>query len=234
MKAKIDVIVPIYNMEQYLSQCLESLANQSLCDIRIICINDGSTDCSLDIMQQYARTDNRFYIIDQANKGYGASVNIGLDKSQAEYVGVIEPDDFVDPFNFETLYRLATGADVDIAKCAYNELFDFSDGTHSIVASSSSQLESHLAPFEIDQYPDLLMYHPSIWSCIYRRDFLTANQIRFIEAPGAGWTDNPFFISTMCHAKKSFGAMNVTTITAEAIQTRLATSKIAASHCYGR
>lgn len=203
MCSKIDIIVPVYNTEQYLEQCLDSIIGQSLYEIQVFCVNDGSTDGSAEIIRRYADKDSRIHVIDQENKGYGAAVNKGLSAVRSEYVGIVEPDDFVDPFCFETLLRLASVCGgVDIAKCAYNEYYDVLDGTHTVKASPSSQVDAHLFPFRISQYPELLIHHPSIWSAIYRRKFLECNQLNFVEAPGAAWTDNPFFISSMCLAQK--------------------------------
>lgn len=98
MHSKIDIIVPVYNTGRYLEQCLNSLISQSLSEIQIICVNDGSTDRSDAIMQRYAYMDNRIRVIEQENKGYGAAVNHGLSVVQAEYVGIVESNDFVDPF----------------------------------------------------------------------------------------------------------------------------------------
>ena len=78
MKPKLSILVPIYNVEKYLSQCLESITAQTLQDIEIICINDGSTDGSLDIIKDFAKNDNRIVIINKPNSGYGDSMNQGL------------------------------------------------------------------------------------------------------------------------------------------------------------
>lgn len=201
--SKIDVIVPVYNNEQYLEQCLDSIITQTLHEIRVICVNDGSTDRSSEILQKYARMDDRVCVIEQENKGYGAAVNMGLSVAQAQYIVIVESDDFIDPFCFQALLNLASVCGgVDIAKCAYNEYYDVPNGTHEIKPSLSSTVETHLFPFKIAQYPELLIYHPSIWSAICRRAFLKENQLRLVEAPGAAWTDNPFFIATMCCAEK--------------------------------
>lgn len=203
MRSKIDIIVPVYNVGHYLAKCLDSIVAQSLNEIQIICVNDGSTDISAEILHRYSRMDSRISVLEQENKGYGAAVNNGLSAAQAEFVGIVEPDDFVDPFCFDTLLRLASVCGcVDIAKCAYNEYYDAPDGTHRIQPSLSSKIEAHLLPFRIAQYPELLIHHPSIWSAIYRRKFLEEHELRFIEAMGAAWTDNPFFISSLCLAQK--------------------------------
>ena len=95
MDSKIDIIVPTYNVEPYLEQCLKSIVNQSLPDIRVICVNDGSTDRSLDILQHFAHTDSRISIISQSNKGYGAAINCGFSCATSQYIGIVEPDDSV-------------------------------------------------------------------------------------------------------------------------------------------
>ena len=104
---RVSVLTPIYNVAQYLPQCLESLKAQTLQDIEFICINDGSTDNSLEILKAYAENDNRFVIIDKQNSGYGASMNKGLEAARGEYIGIVESDDFIDADAFELLYGIA-------------------------------------------------------------------------------------------------------------------------------
>ena len=115
-KPIISVIVPVYNVEKYLRECLESLICQTLEDIEIICINDGSTDSSLAILEEFAAKDARIKIINKENSGYGASMNAGLNAAAGEYIGIIESDDFADKKMFEDLYNLALKNDADIVK----------------------------------------------------------------------------------------------------------------------
>ena len=91
---KVSVLVPVYNVARYLSQCLDALFAQTLGDIEIIAINDGSTDVSLAILQDYAGRDRMMRIIDKRNTGYGDSLNQALAVAKGEYVGIVEPDDF--------------------------------------------------------------------------------------------------------------------------------------------
>ena len=102
--AKVSIIVPTYNVEQYLPECMESIVGQTLKDLEIICVNDGSTDSSLDILKKYAAADDRIIIIDKKNEGYGRAMNDGLDRATGEYVGIVEPDDYVDLHMYEDLY----------------------------------------------------------------------------------------------------------------------------------
>ncbi|WP_225369762.1 glycosyltransferase family 2 protein [Methanobrevibacter arboriphilus] len=86
MCTKISVIIPVYNVEKYLEQCLDSVINQSLEDIEVICINDGSTDNSLEILDEYAKKDNRIKIINKKNEGLGVARNIGMDYAKGKYI----------------------------------------------------------------------------------------------------------------------------------------------------
>ena len=101
---KISIILPVYNVEKYLKQCLDSIINQTFTDFECICVNDGSTDSSLKILQQYASKDNRFKIINQENKGLSESRNIGLSVAIGDYILFIDSDDFIDNNFCEVLY----------------------------------------------------------------------------------------------------------------------------------
>ncbi|MBR3383853.1 MAG: glycosyltransferase [Atopobiaceae bacterium] len=199
---KVSVVVPIYNVEDYLGQCLDSIVNQTLHDIEVICVNDASTDSSPAIIRHYMQRDSRIKLIDKANSGYGASVNRGIDAASGEYVTIVEPDDFILPDMYERLYGLARARGfVDIVKSSYWQYFDTEDGEGRMVeAPILSACHPPKDVFEVWDYPEIIYHHPSIWSCIYRRAFLKEANVRFVEAPGAGWVDNPFLIESFCKA----------------------------------
>ena len=113
---KVSIVVPIYNVEKYLRECLDSIVNQTLKDIEIICVNDGSTDSCPQILEEFSKKDNRIKVINKANSGYGASMNIGLAAATGEYIGIVESDDFVKTNMFEDLYNLAKENDADVVK----------------------------------------------------------------------------------------------------------------------
>ena len=117
--AKVSIIVPTYNVEMYLDECLESLQRQTLKDIEIICVNDGSKDSSLEIIKRYAAGDSRFVVIDKENGGYGKAMNVGLDKATGEYIGIVEPDDFVPLYMYEDLYNVAAKNELDFVKADF-------------------------------------------------------------------------------------------------------------------
>ena len=112
----VSVIVPVYNTEQYLNRCLDSLINQTLKDIEIICINDGSTDNSLNILKEYANKDNRIVIIDNKHSGVGATRNLGLKKATGTYIGFCDSDDYVDTTFYENLYNFSKQIPYDIIR----------------------------------------------------------------------------------------------------------------------
>ena len=123
---KVSVIVPVYNVEIYLADCLDSVLQQTLKDIEIICINDGSTDKSPEILAEYAKKDPRITIISQENKGLSSARNRGLEVATGEYVAFLDSDDWVDPDYYEKLYNTAVKYDAQIAcsgykRCSENE-----------------------------------------------------------------------------------------------------------------
>lgn len=198
MGYKVSVIVPVYNVENYLSQCLESIISQTLRDIEIICVNDGSKDSSKSILEKFQALDERIVVVNKANGGYGCACNTGLRLARGEYVSIIESDDFIDNTMFEDLYNLADKNKADIVKSAFYEYSEVTDNK----INWSEQYKMPDSVCRIKDCPQFLYFHPSIWSCIYRREFLTKNNISFVEAKGAGWADNPFQVQTLCLAEK--------------------------------
>ena len=100
---KVSVVMPIYNAEPYLEQALDSVLAQTLADIEVVCVNDGSKDTSLETIQRYAANDSRIKVIDKPNGGYGHAMNVGINNAAGEYVGILEPDDYLKPEMFEKL-----------------------------------------------------------------------------------------------------------------------------------
>ena len=121
---KVSIIVPIFNAEKYIEKCLNTLVNQTLQDIEIICVNDGSTDHSMDPVKKLAAEDTRIKIIEQAHQKQGAARNNGMKIASGEYLGFVDADDWVDVDFFEKLYNAAQAYKVDIA-LANNIGFEF-------------------------------------------------------------------------------------------------------------
>lgn len=206
MNYKISVIIPVYNVENYLAQCLESVIRQTFKDIEIICINDGSKDSSKEILEKYQQKDKRILIINKNNEGYGAACNAGLRLARGKYISIIEPDDFIDGKMYEDLYNLAVEHNADIVKSSFYEYKDTEiNSKESIVKINwSSEYNMPQKVFRIEDCSQFLYFHPSIWSCIYSHKFLTDNNISFVEEKGAGWVDNPFQVQTLCIAQRIY------------------------------
>ncbi len=202
MQPKVSILVPCYNVEKYLPQCLDSIVNQTLRDIEIICINDGSTDSTLDVIKSYAKKDNRIVIIDKENEGYGKSMNRGLDAATGEYIGIVESDDWVEANAFEILYNTARQNDVDIAKADF-VFFDSDTGmeTKSLEFGLASELFNKVICPVIDAPQIIWLGHPSIWTCLYRTKMIRDNNIYFAQTPGASFQDMGFKTKVFMAAK---------------------------------
>lgn len=197
--AKISVIVPVYNVEKYLTECIESIRSQSLEDLEIICVNDGSTDNSLDILNNFAKQDKRIIVINKTNSGYGHTMNMGLNAATGEYIGIIESDDFADKNMFEDLYKLAKDNDADIAKGDWFNYWSknkFARKNNRISSAKAFQLTNS------KKDKSLLRINPSVWSAVYKREFLNKYNIRFLETPGASYQDLAFSFKVFALAER--------------------------------
>lgn len=201
---KVSIIIPVYNVESYLAECLESAINQSLKEIEIICVNDGSTDNSLNILKSYADIDKRVKIIDKKNTGYGNTMNLGIDMATGVYVGIIESDDYVSFEMYEKLYNLAVENALDWIKADFNR-FTVNDGQvlkeYNNVAKKKEYYNKIFCPKDL---PYSFRFIMNTWSGIYKREFLVNNKIRHQETPGASYQDNGFWFQTMIYAKRAY------------------------------
>ena len=195
----VSVIMPIYNAEKYLRQSLGCVVNQSLKNIEILCINDGSKDNSLEIIKDFQKKDCRIKLIDQPNGGYGVAMNHGLQAAHGKYIGILEPDDFAELDMFERLYHVAEEYDCDVVKSNYyeyqqnrnqNTLFEVLDGLPYNQITSAYENEK------------IIHMRPCIWSGIYRRKMLMDNFIVFNETPGASYQDTAFAFKVWVTAQK--------------------------------
>lgn len=173
---KVSVIVPVYNVAKFLPQCMASLINQTLTDMEIICINDGSTDNSLDILNSYAKKDNRIIIIDKENSGVSAARNDGLDMANGEYVMFLDSDDyFTSPESCRKAYDAVKNSNSDIGIFGFYNLVEDTKMNPSYRTVKLKQMIS--GETEIDYYT----FQSSIWDKIYRLSFLRKNNIKFVE-----------------------------------------------------
>lgn len=204
---KVSVVVPCYNVEKYLNQCIDSIVNQTLKEIEIICVNDGSTDSTLSILRDYEQKDPRVKIIDKVNTGYGNSMNCGFDMANGEYIGIVESDDFIDSDMFEKLYACAKENELDVVKSGFYFYWS-KDGEKNVafpIASNIMASRTFCPTTDFKSKREMVEFFnikPSIWSAIYRKDFIRENNIRFNETPGASYQDASFNFMVWVSAKK--------------------------------
>ena len=197
----VSLLIPIYNVATYLRECLDSAAAQTLADIEVICINDGSTDDSPAIIREYMQRDGRFRMIDKANSGYGDSMNRGLEAARGIYVGVLESDDFMAPDALQKLVDAARSCDAQVAKGN----FDLYWSVPTVRREMHEMFRPERCGMAVAPGADAFIFHqkPSIWSAIYRRDFLNDNGIRFLPTPGAAFQDTSFTFKVFALARRA-------------------------------
>lgn len=196
---KISVLVPIYNVETYLRQCLDSLVHQTFTDIEIICINDGSSDGSAAIIQEFQKSDSRIKVIDKKNTGYGDSMNRGLKKASGQYIAIVEPDDYINLNAFEKLYDYASTYDAEVVRANYYT----NKGGKNTKLSYVDQLDARRI-VNPRQHDWIFFQAPAIWSAIYKRDFLLKHDIKFLPTPGASYQDTGFNFKVWANATRAF------------------------------
>ena len=190
MKPKLTIIVPIYNNSQFLPLCLDSVKNQSFKNFECFLIDDGSTDNSLDIIKQYAKSDQRFKVFHQTNKGYGKTINFGIKKATGEYIGIVESDDFI----HRDMYKKLLKHQNDIVKCSFMNFY-----SKKGQAIPEKVFHEVIKDFPIDGIkinPRIFLVDPTIWSAIYKREMLENNQIKLLETEGASYQDVGFQFKT--------------------------------------
>ena len=173
---KVSVIIPVYNVENYLHQCLDSVCNQTLKEIEIICVDDGSTDSSLDILKEYAKKDNRITVIAQESLHAGVARNAGLSVAKGEYLLFLDSDDFFELRMLEDMYKNSKKS-VDIVVCNA-DIFDNQTSEHRKNPwLLSSALNGYFLSSDIDNIFSKLS--TNCWNKLFRKDFIIENNIRF-------------------------------------------------------
>ena len=177
----LSIIIPVYNSEKYLKECLTSIINQTLKDIEIICVNDGSTDNSLKILEEFGAQDSRLRIINQENQGQGYARNAGLEAAKGDYVGFIDSDDYISPDFYKKLYSYKSDI-VLTTKRRYLE---------------NGKLRNK--DFKVRDKNSLIIKNANIYNKIYRKDFLIKNNIKFYGKTNPA-EDNYFSVKAILNA----------------------------------
>ncbi|MBQ6249941.1 MAG: glycosyltransferase [Oscillospiraceae bacterium] len=200
---KVSVIIPVYNAEQYLRQCLDSVVNQTLRDIEIICVDDGSTDGSLSILREYEAKDSRVKVLTQKNQFAGVARNHGMEAAGGSYYAFMDSDDYYAPDAIESMYDLCQRHELDFVKTCF---FNVEPGK-----------EPYSSKYSLNGYVDKGDFHRILsaanditalnyivdvpWNALYRASFLRENGIAFNHLRVIN--DHSFFVSCIVHARRA-------------------------------
>jgi glycosyltransferase involved in cell wall biosynthesis len=219
MKPRVSIVVPTYNVEDYLARCLESLLSQSLGAIEIIAVNDGSTDRSGKILTDYANKDPRIVVIEQKNLGVSSARNAGIKAAHGEYIGFVDPDDWVDSDMYKDMLQAADEDHADIVMCSYTREF----GTHSKEKKfnlpdkvyyrgeeiRAKVLRRLIGPLKEEMAnPELLDAWGTVWSKLYRSDLIKQNGLEFIDLNVVGTNEDSLFNIHAAYHAESFIFLN--------------------------
>lgn len=233
---KVSVIIPVYNAERYLKQCLDSVVNQTLKDIEIICVDDGSTDNSAAILKEYAKKDKRISVLTQKNLFAGAARNSGMEKAAGKYYAFWDCDDYFEPEALETLYRKCEKEQADICLCG---AYTFSDGSEKR-AVDETILKRRFLPkesvFSIKTHPDYIFNMASNvpWQRLFKADFIKNHGIKFQNLRHAN--DTFFVLTATYYAEKitctSKPLINYRTNNSQSVTGRASSDPLCAYNAY--
>lgn len=235
MAAKVSVIVPVFNSEKYLERCVESLVGQTLDEIEFIFVNDGSTDGSLEILNQYAeKYPEKVKVFTQENSGQGVARNFGIKQAQGEYIGFVDSDDYVEPGAFDRMYKVITKLQCDVAVAQY----------FKVSKQGKETIHSRL-PFMVDTVYSGVDYLEecggmfAIWNKLYKKEFIEKFSFPSIWFEDVAWTgivmshnpkvcyiDKPFY-----HYVRNEGSTVSSVRNVKTLEDSLQATKIALENC---
>lgn len=193
----VSIVVPVCNVQEYLREAMDSLLAQQYRNLDIICVNDGSTDGSAEMLRGYAERDGRIRVIDKENGGYGQAMNVGIAAAKGEWLAIFEPDDVLPPEAYERLVAAAQEYDVDMVKGGY--------ATFSTDVRQHSKCHPPLLCGEVFSPRENMAYFDgavATWAALYRLSFLRGNKLAYHESPGASYQDLGMFFLCGAYAER--------------------------------
>lgn len=188
---KISIIIPIFNTEMYLEDCLNSVMGQTLEDIEVLLVNDGSTDGSLEIMEQFkAKYPDNIRIFSKENGGQATARNYAIPLCTGEYIGFVDSDDYIEPKMYETMYNKAKETEADYVECDYINVKVNEKGERERIADYGSRVRSYTS--KEDMFIDPML---APWNKIYKRELLQDSSVRFPE--GLIYEDTAFCLKAI-------------------------------------
>ncbi|TKX30607.1 glycosyltransferase family 2 protein [Campylobacter estrildidarum] len=201
---KISIVIPSLNSIKYIHECIDSVLNQTLQDIEIICVDAGSTDGTLEVLREYEKKDKRLKVILSDKKSYGYQMNLGIKKTKGEYLGIVESDDYIKKNMYEDLYNIAKKTKCDIVK---GDMLDFWDKEERIykyrLLNWTENLYGKILNFNVDNriLTECNVINPS---GIHKLDFIKKYNILCNETPGSAFQDAGFWFQLQVLAKSIF------------------------------
>ena len=200
---KVSVVIPVYNVEDFLGECLDSICNQTLKDIEIICVNDGSKDRSLEILNEYASRDSRMTVLDQENGGHAVATNRGMKLATGKYIFFMDSDDILELTALEDTYKVAEKRDVDFvifqAINYYMDTGELVEAENYSMNDLADQVGNSVFSWK-DIKEHIFKITVTPWSKLYNREFVMKNNIIYPE--GLVFDDNVFFYETLFAADR--------------------------------
>ena len=200
---KVSIIMPSLNVRKYIEDCIKSVITQSLKEIEVLCIDAGSTDGTLEILEKYAKEDHRIRILMANRRSYGYQVNLGIKEAKGKYIGIVETDDFIRNDMYEKLYNCAQSLKADIVKCSYVDYFDKDHEIQCYFADNLDRILPVDRVYSMKEYGIQLGYHCSVWAGLYLKSYLMDNNFYFVEADGAGYVDVGFRMFTSINTNRN-------------------------------
>ncbi len=198
---KISVIIPVYNTEKYLDECLDSVENQTLKEIEILCVNDGSKDNSLEVLQKHAEKDDRIKIINQENAGVSAARNTGIKAAQGKYISFFDSDDIILPYFLEKAYDDLTKNNVDVAAFKLQTFIDGEEINFDNFNYDSSKVKVCKRSEKQNPFYDMVENTGYIVTKVYKRSLIIDNNIWFKEGV-TNYEDQLFNLLLFPHVTK--------------------------------
>lgn len=203
MEELISIIIPVYNVEKYLVDCLESVVSQSYANIEIILVNDGSTDNSCSICKRYQQKDKRFRVIDKENEGLSVARDTGIQAATGTYFATIDSDDIIDRYYIEKMYRKIKQYDADICLCARDTIGERSSELFLLDECRDDLLICNREYLEDKYYKTAALYQMSdSWNKLYKKEFVVQSGIRYILNRKYNGTDLYFNYLLLLHNPK--------------------------------
>lgn len=196
--SKISIIVPVYNVEKYLPECMDSIVNQTMKDIEIICVNDGSPDNSLSILEKYASIDERIKIITKENGGYASAVNRGLEVATSDFIQIVESDDFCALDMCEKLYNKIVNTNADFVVADFFSIRGEKYTRNRYLKNEDKNIEY----FNLKTLPYIISNTAYPWKNLYRKDFLEKNKIRMLQDGIGAYEDQTWNATILSLASK--------------------------------